>query len=183
MQYPPPCPGGAAHRATSQGTLHVPISTHPRGAGGQTPRLLPLKALHLRHDGPDGQQPAKVSPEAGTAATTTLPMQRQQQQQRGVGNAMWTVWSETQQFAGNVLSSWSSREASVDGIDNAASSVTSTSGRARLLKDAAEIGTTVRMVVHGCWHGWLPLLLACLPATHPCAAGRAHQRRQTYTQP
>lgn len=164
MQCPRSCPGAATHRTTLQGTPLVPINAHPCPAGHPALRMPPPRALHLRHSGPDDQQPAEMSSEAGSA-TTTLPMQPRQhphQYQRSVGDAMWTVWSGTQQFAGNVLSSWSSREASVDNVDNAAqSSLPSTSGRARLLKDAAESGKTVRVVSVHSWHGWLPSSLAC----------------------
>lgn len=177
MQCPRTCPGAATHRATSQ--PYVPISTNPRSAGAQAPRLAPSRALHLRHNGPGDQQPVEMSPEAGAAATTTLPMQQQRQQQRSVGDAMWTVWSGTQQFAGNVLSSWSSREASADGIDNAA--VPSSSGRARLLKDAAESGKMVR-AGRVTLLAWMVALASRLPACMSCAGG-ACQCGQTDAQP
>lgn len=176
MQCPRSCPGAATHRATWHGTPHVPISVHPGSAGHSKPLATPPRALNLRQSSPDDQQPAEMSPEAGTA-TTTVPIQ--QRQKNTVGDAMWTVWSGTQQFAGNALSSWSSREASVD-VDNAASSVPSSSGRARLLKDAAESGKKVGVGRCSRWHGWWPLRLACpqhhqthrrsaptLPSPHP----------------
>lgn len=163
-----------------QGLQHPSIRGNARYNNHQSSHMVSLRALHLHSNSSANQQPPETPEEGVTAPGTSSVAQMQQQPRSGVGDAVWTVWSGTQQFAGNVLSAWSSREASTGtAFDNnaASTSVPSSSGRAKLLKDAAERGRKVSggTVVAAC-------CLTC-PHRHAFSSYMCGHRRNVLTQP
>ncbi len=159
MQSHRPHIGAAAHPTPLFSLQHPAIRANARSYNHTPAHMVSLRALHLHSSSSANRHPPETPEEGGTAPGTSSVAQMQQQRS-GVGDAVWTVWSGTQHFAGNILSAWSSREPVDNNSATSTSVASSSAGRAKLLKDAAERGKKVCIHCKG-WVSHMPSQ-ACL---------------------